>query len=207
LGLLWVISLLTLKILILLFPFIVRLVPDKIKVGNRFDSDASLVCAIVKVQSNKEVHLTDIEASALKPWKLGGAVNVGDEDEQSNLDEPILSALEQMNRDRKRQADIVESDLHKSAYDPAIKHCVLGSAAEVERVWSMAGHVLTEHRSSLSPYVFELIMYLKYNSRLWGLKDMVNANVARKKATEAAQRRDVMEKDRSEEVEGGQSPT
>ena len=146
-------------------------------------------------------------ASVLKPWKLGGAENVGDEDEQSNLDEPILSALEQMNRDRKRQADIVESDLHKSAYDPAIKHCVLGSAAEVERVWSMAGHVLTEHRSSLSPYVFELIMYLKYNSRLWGLKDVVNANVARKKATEAAQRRDVMEKDRSEEVEGGQSPT
>jgi hypothetical protein len=207
LGLLWVISLLTLKILNLLFPFIVRLVPDKIKVGNRFDSDASLVRAIIKVQSNKEVHLTDIEASALKPWKLGGAVNVGDEDEQSNLDEPILSALEQMNRDRKRQADIVEADLHKSAYDPAIKHCVLGSAAEVERVWSMAGHVLTEHRSSLSPYVFELIMYLKYNSRLWGLKDVVNANVARKKATEAAQRRDVMEKDRSEEVEGGQSPT
>ena len=201
------ISLLTLKILNLLFPFIVRLVPDKIKVGNRFDSDASLVRAIIKVQSNKEVHLTDIEASALKPWKLGGSVNVGDEDEQSNLDEPILSALEQMNQDRKRQADIVESDLHKSAYDPAIKHCVLGSAAEVERVWSMAGHVLTEHRSSLSPYVFELIMYLKYNSRLWGLKDVVNANVARKKATEAAQRRDVMEKDRSEEVEGGQSPT
>ena len=201
------ISLLTLKILNLLFPFIVRLVPDKIKVGNRFDSDASLVRAIIKVQSNKEVHLTDIEASVLKPWKLGGAENVGDEDEQSNLDEPILSALEQMNRDRKRQADIVESDLHKSAYDPAIKHCVLGSAAEVERVWSMAGHVLTEHRSSLSPYVFELIMYLKYNSRLWGLKDVVNANVARKKATEAAQRRDVMEKDRSEEVEGGQSPT
>ena len=201
------ISLLTLKILNLLFPFIVRLVPDKIKVGNRFDSDASLVRAIIKVQSNKEVHLTDIEASALKPWKLGGAVNVGDEDEQSNLDEPILSALEQMNRDRKRQADIVESDLHKSAYDPAIKHCVLGSAAEVERVWSMAGHVLTEHCSSLSPYVFELIMYLKYNSRLWGLKDVVNANVARKKETEAAQRRDVMEKDRSEEVEGGQSPT
>jgi hypothetical protein len=58
----------------------------------------------------------------------------------------------------------------------------------------------------LSPYVFELIMYLKYNSRLWGLQDVVNANIARKKETEAGQRRDVMEKDRREEVEGGQSP-
>ena len=122
-------------------------------------------------------------------------------------DEPILSVLEQMNRDRKRQSDMMESDIHKSAYDPAIKHCVLGSAAEVERVWSMAGHVLTEHRSSLSPYVFELIMYLKYNSRLWGLQDVVNANVVRKKETAAAQRRDAMEKDRRRNKEGDDEGT
>ena len=197
---------LTLQTQNLLFAFIIRLVPDKIKIGNKFDSDDSLIRAIIKVHSNKEASLTDNEASKLKPCKLGGAENVGDEDKQSDLDELILSVMEQMNRDRKRQADIAESDLHKSAYDPAIKHCVLGSAAEVERVWSMAGHVLTEHRSSLSPYVFELIMYLKYNSRLWGLQDVVNANIARKKETEAGQRRDVMEKDRREEVEGGQSP-
>ena len=169
------------------------------KVGNRFDKDETLIRAIIKVQSNKEVHLTDDEASILKPWKMSGADNDGDEDKESDLDEPTLSALEQMNRDRKREADVAESDLTKSAYDPAIKDCVLGSAAEVERVWSMAGHVLTEHRSSLSPYVFELIMYLKYNSRLWGLQDVVNANAERKKGTEAGQRRDAMEKDRSKE--------
>ena len=34
---------------------------------------------------------------------------------------------------------------------------------------------------------------------------MVNANIAWKKETEAGQRRDVMEKDQREEVEGGQS--
>ncbi len=169
------------------------------KVGNQFDKDETLIRAIIKVQSNKEVHLTDDEASILKPWKMSGADNDGDEDKESDLDEPTLLALEQMNRDRKREADVAESDLTKSAYDPAIKHCVLGSAAEVERVWSMAGHVLTEHRSSLSPYVFELIMYLKYNSRLWGLQDVVNANAERKKGTEAGQRRDAMEKDRSKE--------
>ena len=184
----------------MLFPlFILRIVPDKFKVGNRFDSDALVIRAIIKVQSNKDVNLTDAKAGKLKPWKLVSAGKGGDEDKQSDDDEPILSVLEQMNRDRKRQADMAESDLHKSAYDPAIKHCVLGSAAEVERVWSMAGHVLTEHRSSLSPYVFELIMYLKYNSRLWGLQDVVNANAERKKGTEAGQRRDAMEKDRSKE--------
>jgi hypothetical protein len=56
----------------------------------------------------------------------------------------------------------------KSVYDPAIKACVGGSAAEVERVWSMAGHVLTKHCLSMSPLVFELIMYRKYNSCLCG---------------------------------------
>ena len=38
----------------------------------------------------------------------------GDEDKQSDDDEPVLLVLEHMNRDRKRQADMVESDLHKS---------------------------------------------------------------------------------------------
>ncbi len=55
-----------------------------------------------------------------------------------------------------------------------------GSAAEAELVWSMAGHVLTQHRSSMSPLVFELIMYLKYNSNLWGLVDVIEANKRRK---------------------------
>jgi len=99
---------LTVQIQNLLLPFIVRLVPDKIKVGNKFDSVTTLFCAIIKVQSNKEASLTDNEASKLKPWKLGGAENVRDEDNQSDLDEPILLVLEQMNRDRKRQVDMAE---------------------------------------------------------------------------------------------------
>ncbi len=39
-----------------------------------------------------------------------------------------------------------------------------GSTAEAEREWSMAGHVLTDHCSCMSPLIFELIKYLKYNS-------------------------------------------
>ncbi len=57
---------------IFLFPFILRLVPDKMKVGNKFDKYETLIHAIIKVQLNKEVHLTDNEASILKPWKLSG---------------------------------------------------------------------------------------------------------------------------------------
>ena len=68
----------------------------------------------------------------------------------------------------------------ESKYDPSVKHVVLGSAAEVERLWSLAGKVLTKERSRTSPLIFECIMYLNYNRDLWGLEDMVEANRRRK---------------------------
>ncbi len=84
----------------------------------------------------------------------------------------------------KRKSAVVSP---KSAYDSAIKECVGGSAAEAERVWSMAGHVLTDHHSKMSPLIFELIMYLKYNSCLWGITDVVEANKGRKSESAVAQ--------------------
>ena len=58
---------------------------------------------------------------------------------------------------------------------------VMGTAAVVENLWSRAGSVLTEERSSLSPLVFEAIMYCKYNERLWNMSDVIEANKRRKK--------------------------
>ena len=77
----------------------------------------------------------------------------------------------------------------KSKYIPALKKCVLGSAAEVERLWSMAGKVLTKERSTMSPHVFEIIMYLKYNRDLWDLVDVVEANKRRKNKSTARKAR------------------
>ena len=68
-----------------------------------------------------------------------------------------------------------------SKYHPAVKKAIVGSASEVERVWSAAGDVMTKKRSSMSPIVFEAIMYLKYNRRLWNLTNVVEANKRRKK--------------------------
>ncbi len=63
---------------------------------------------------------------------------------------------------------------------------ILGSAAEVERLWSAAKHVMTVDRARLSPLVFECIMYLKYNDDLWGLEEVIDANKHRKMETQAA---------------------
>ena len=108
------------------------------------------------------------------------------EDSDEILDEPA-DDFDTVIRDRKRKKNARGlSPQIKSAYDPAIKHCVLGSAAEVECVWSMAGHVLTEHRALLSPLIFELIMYLKFNSPVWGLEEIVGANKNNRKDSKKA---------------------
>ena len=68
----------------------------------------------------------------------------------------------------------------KSRYHPAVKKAIPCSAAEAERSWSRARHVLTRERSTTALLIFEAIMFLKYNRRLWGLADIVEANKRRK---------------------------
>jgi hypothetical protein len=146
-----------------------RIEPRKFSVGNPYDTDETFISAIIKVQGGKEDELTDEEALVLEPWKLldsiEGITSVTDEEEE----EEELSAFERLIRDQEQKERRVQTGDTKSAYHPALKSCVLGSAAAAERVWSMAGKVLTDERSTMSPLVFELIMYLKYNKRLYGL--------------------------------------
>ena len=56
-----------------------------------------------------------------------------------------------------------------------------GTAAEPERLWSAGDAVLTKRRANMQPLMFEMIMYLKFNKQLWGLDEVVEANLRRKK--------------------------
>ena len=68
-----------------------------------------------------------------------------------DITEP-LSTFELMDWEREQKKKSMKSDgVGKSKYNPALMHCVLGSAAGAERFWSIAGKVLTNERSSLSP--------------------------------------------------------
>ena len=44
---------------------------------------------------------------------------------------------------------------------------ILGSAAEVERLWSIATNVLTDERKNTSPLMLEALLFLRVNERLW----------------------------------------
>jgi len=88
---------------------------------------------------------------------------------------------------------------------------VLGSAAEVERVWSLARYVLTSQRSQMAPVLFEAIMFLKFNRELWDEKTVQLAydlfkkdkhdERAKAKVSELAQWEEYMKDDAMEERE------
>ena len=64
---------------------------------------------------------------------------------------------------------------------------ILGSAAEVERIWSMAKYILTQQRRQMSPKVFECLICLKYNREFWDEAMVVTAyrNAKSQKRSEA----------------------
>ena len=52
---------------------------------------------------------------------------------------------------------------------------ILGSSAEVERMWSTASLILTLPRAGMYPITMEAILYLKYNRDWWGIVEVNEA--------------------------------
>ncbi len=44
---------------------------------------------------------------------------------------------------------------------------ILGSVAEVERLWSLAKYILADTRKCTSPLAFEAVLFLKVNANYW----------------------------------------
>ena len=47
---------------------------------------------------------------------------------------------------------------------------ILGSVAEIERLWSICKFILSDTRSRLEPQIFEALVYLKVNRHLWDIQ-------------------------------------
>ena len=140
--------------------------------------DDNFIKAVLKVMREEESNLLPAEAATLTSFLLVEET-------------PTATANQSPKKKMKeRWAEMKAARLNvghlKSKYLLAIKRAILGSAAEVERVWSMAGRVLTKDWASMSPLVFKCIMYLKYNKELWSLADVVEANKRRKNVSRVA---------------------
>ena len=73
---------------------------------------------------------------------------------------------------KKQKASVIEADL-TSPYKNVDFIC--GSAAEVERLWSIAKYILTDNRSRLTAASFKTITFLKTNEEYWDMAMVMEA--------------------------------
>lgn len=52
---------------------------------------------------------------------------------------------------------------------------ILGSVAEVERLWSSAKHLLGEKRHAMTPLLLEALLFLRFNECFWDEKLVAQA--------------------------------
>jgi hypothetical protein len=64
-----------------------------------------------------------------------------------------------------------------SNIDDCFDH-VIGSAAEVERLWSIARYIFTTTHSTLSPIIFEALLFPRANGTLWDVRTVQRALLA-----------------------------
>ena len=149
-----------------------KLGDDYLKIDSHVTTDPTFESGIVKLQRGRADDLTLLEKHAVK-CLLKNDDGCGGSSE-SDDDKPMKDHLS-----KKRKID--ENGKYMSA------GFVLGSSAEVQRLWSTAKYVLTEERSKLKPLLFEAILFLKYNQRFWG--DQLVAEAIRCVISERTQQR------------------
>jgi hypothetical protein len=114
--------------------------------------------------------LTPQEASAVACLrKDGGVQGQGTEVNEPSIHEGPKSAyIGEIHKKRKERAEERYGEYHKADF-------ILGSAAEIERVWSSAEKILTPARFSIHPIQLEAILFLKYNKKYWNKSTIVQA--------------------------------
>jgi hypothetical protein len=114
--------------------------------------------------------LTPQEASAVACLrKDGGVQGHGTEvNVPAAYEDPRSAYIGEIHKKRKERAEEGNDEFHKADF-------ILGSAAEIERVWSSAEKILTPARFSTHPIQLEVILFLKYNKKYWNKSTVVQA--------------------------------
>ena len=144
---------------------------EYLRINSRLTVDPVFENAVVKLQEQQANQLTDAEKFVVQDLRKNVENSSDSEDDNDN------SISKQLNK--RRRFD--ENDQYMSA------DFVLGSIAEVERIWSIAIHILSDVRNRLKPLIFEAILFLKYNSQYWG--DLLVAQAIRASISEKVKKR------------------
>jgi hypothetical protein len=117
--------------------------------------------------------LNDNETEAVKRW-LPQESNLSTVMPGANMTAADMIAQISGNKTAgvKRNSDEMSVEV-----DDCFDH-VIGSAAEVERLWSIARYLLTTLHSQLSPILFEALLFLRLNCTLWNERTVQMAHLA-----------------------------
>lgn len=90
-----------------------------------------------------------------------------DNEEEYNTDDDqgILNLSHQLNCMKRRKM----GDQHGHDGGYINSDFILGSVADIERILSVAKHILSDERKQMDPKGFESLMFLKTNRRFWNV--------------------------------------
>lgn len=127
--------------------------------------DHQFESAVVKLLNGKEEDLTDLERSAATTCRLATTSHhVEDAQESEEVSHmPYFEQIEAKRRKMNIRAEFIVPD-----FLPA-------TSCSAERAFSAARWVLTDIRKRMSPILFEAILFLKLNRRLWDLNTVAKA--------------------------------
>ena len=124
--------------------------------------DPHFLSGVSKIQERKFTSLTDAEKEACAHLKKAEAEAPPGDDVDNDANRIPLSMQERIKR-RKQETSDNNEDIYMNV------DSICGSAAEVERLWSIAKYILTDQRKSMTPQMFEALLFLKINERFWDL--------------------------------------
>ena len=110
----------------------------------------SFLSGVIKIQNKDTSSMNEEEEEACH--------NLLNKNSIESLDSSSMSLAERI-RDKQKKRKVGEIDERVND-----KYCnvdyICGSAAEVERLWSISRYILTTSRASITPIVFEAIVFL-----------------------------------------------
>lgn len=119
-------------------------------------TDPFFEAGVVKIQNGNDMELSSDESEACQSLLLRCENDVGQVSSVAlTMAEKLLAAGKRNRMEASRK--------YRNC------HFILGSAAEVERLWSICNYILTDHRKSLTAVLFESLVFLKVNVKFWDL--------------------------------------
>ena len=140
---------------------------SRVKLQGTLSPHWNFESAVCKIQSGRESELTFEERQTVRRALKKKSTSEDSYDDSvggsgAGLGSPSLFAEVIQKEQQTQTSDVVED-----TSDCVNLDFVVGSAAEIERVWSMANFILVKERNSMSPIMFEALIFLKFNFSYW----------------------------------------